>query len=190
MPKPRRFGATNTPCDDEYTTRPLTEISPARGRSSPAIDRSVVVLPQPLGPRSVKRRPSSTVKLTSCAALTTSPRSFGYSVNSPSTFSTRPRRLRTAAYPCTLPPATCPLVFDAVLPADPACDEHQHEQRQDEHHAKRRQLHVLAVLPQLPDDDRHDARVGAVEQNRCRELANRHDHHVDPARDESWLEQR
>ena len=70
MPKPRRFGAMKTPFDDENTTRSLTVISPARGRSSPAIDRSVVVLPQPLGPSSVNRRPSGTVKVTSCAALT------------------------------------------------------------------------------------------------------------------------
>jgi hypothetical protein len=49
MPNPRRFGETNTPFDDEKTRRSFTEISPSRGRSSPAIDRSVVVLPQPLG---------------------------------------------------------------------------------------------------------------------------------------------
>jgi hypothetical protein len=57
MPNPRTFGATKIRFDDEYTTRPFTEISPARGRSSPAIERSVVVLPQPLGPSSVNRRP-------------------------------------------------------------------------------------------------------------------------------------
>src|SRR6185503_8573773 len=115
MPKPRRFGATKTPLAEEKTTRPFTEISPARGRSSPAIDRSVVVLPQPLGPSSVKRRPSSTVKLTSCAALTTSPCGFGYSVNSPATLST--------------------LLLDAVARADPLRHHHQDEQRQDEEHA-------------------------------------------------------
>ena len=50
MPKPRRLGATKTFLEEEYTTRSLTLISPARGRSSPAIERSVVVFPQPLGP--------------------------------------------------------------------------------------------------------------------------------------------
>src|SRR5438034_10497020 len=68
--------------------RPLTEISPARGRSRPAMERRVVVLPQPLGPSSVKRCPSATVKLTSWAALTIWPRSLGYSVKRPSIFST------------------------------------------------------------------------------------------------------
>src|ERR1041385_4899894 len=106
MPNPRRFGATNTPFEDEYTTRPLTEISPARGRSNPAIAGSVVVFPQPLGPSNVNRRPSSTLKLTSWAALTSSPRSFGYSVKSPSTFST------------TLFP-------NAVLAADPSGNQHE-----------------------------------------------------------------
>ena len=42
-----------------------------------------------LGPSSVNKCPSATVKLTSCAALTTSPASFGYSVNSPWMFSIR-----------------------------------------------------------------------------------------------------
>src|SRR5262245_21372082 len=109
MPNPRRFGATNTPFPDENTTRPLTEISPARGRSSPAIERSVVVFPQPLGPSNVNRGPSSTLKLTSCAALTISPRSFGYSVKSPSTF-------RTVLFP------------DSVSAADPPREKHEDEQ--------------------------------------------------------------
>ena len=38
------------------------------GRSKPAIDLRIVVLPHPLGPRSVKNIPSSTVKLTSSTA--------------------------------------------------------------------------------------------------------------------------
>jgi len=38
-------------------------ISPEDGSSSPAIIRSVVVLPQPEGPSSMKNSPSSTVKV-------------------------------------------------------------------------------------------------------------------------------
>src|SRR5581483_3426843 len=45
MPKLRLLGATKVFLCEEYTTRPSTAISPARGRSSPAIERSVVVLP-------------------------------------------------------------------------------------------------------------------------------------------------
>src|ERR1700719_2318151 len=88
MPKLRLFGATKTPLAEEYMTLPATSISPELGRSSPAIERNVVVLPQPEGPSSVNSLPSGTSKLTSWAALTTVPRSPGYSVNSDLTLST------------------------------------------------------------------------------------------------------
>src|SRR5574342_626531 len=118
MPQPRRLGATKMPRLDEYTARSPTLISPTRGRSRPAIERSVVVLPQPLGPSSVNNFPSGTSKLTSCAALTIWPRSLGYSVKRPSTFSTRD----------SLP--------DSKLLAQPLGDHHQDEEREDEKHAE------------------------------------------------------
>src|SRR5581483_5384979 len=59
-----------------------------RGRSSPAMERKVVVLPQPLGPNSVKSAPSGTSNDTSCAALTTWPLAPAYSVCSDLTLST------------------------------------------------------------------------------------------------------
>src|SRR5882762_148455 len=132
MPKPRRLGATKIPRLPEYTTRPATLISPERGRSRPAIERKVVVLPQPLGPSRVKSLPSGTSKLTSCAARTISPRSLGYSVQRPSTFSTRS-------------------LLHAEFAAQPLRGHHQDEEREDEQHPQRRELDVLAVLPQLPD---------------------------------------
>src|ERR1700687_3967901 len=60
MPRLRRFGATNTRRGTEATMRPRSVISPASGRSSPATSRSVVVLPQPLGPSSVNTSPRRT----------------------------------------------------------------------------------------------------------------------------------
>ena len=60
MPKPRRFGGTNRPRDPLKTTTSLTLIWPDLGRSRPAMERSVVVLPQPLGPSRVKKCPSGT----------------------------------------------------------------------------------------------------------------------------------
>src|SRR5207237_1273024 len=45
--------------------RPSTEIAPSSGVSSPAMQRSVVVLPQPDGPSSVKKVPGSSAKLAS-----------------------------------------------------------------------------------------------------------------------------
>ena len=45
------------------------KISPEVGSSSPAIIRSVVVLPQPEGPSSMKNSPSSMVKDDACTAV-------------------------------------------------------------------------------------------------------------------------
>src|SRR5215510_4139818 len=111
---------------------PPTLISPERGFSSPAIERSVVVLPQPLGPSSVKSLPAGTSKLTSCAARMTLPRSSAYSVQRPLTFS-------ISGFPYSEPLA------------DELRNQDQEEKADDEHHAERRELDVLAVLPQLPD---------------------------------------
>src|SRR5260370_1164070 len=145
MPKPRRLGATKTLRAEEYTTRSATLISPARGRSRPAIERRVVVLPQPLGPSRVNSFPSGTSNVTSCAALTIWPRSLGYSVKRPATFSTR--------FSGSLP--------DSEFLAQELGHHHQNKECQDKEHAERRQLHVLAVLPQFPDHDRkaeHESR--------------------------------
>src|SRR2546421_8299243 len=109
MPRPRWLGDMKMPRSDEYTTSPAIEISPARGRSRPAIERSVVVFPQPLGPSRVKSFPSGTSNVTSCAARTIWPRSLGYSVKSPATLST----LFSGSF------------LDAELLAEPLGDHHQ-----------------------------------------------------------------
>src|SRR5207249_3966095 len=174
MPKPRRLGATKTFRAEEYTTRSPTLISPARGRSRPAIERRVVVFPQPLGPSSVNSFPSGTSNVTSCAARTIWPRSLGYSVKSPATFSTR----------------FSGSLLDSEFLAQELGHHDQNKECQNKEHSQRRQLHVLAVLPQFPDGDRQDLGAGAVEQDRAGELADRDDHHVDPARDEPGLQER
>ena len=51
------------------TSSPPIRISPEVGSSSPAIMRSVVVLPQPEGPSSMKNSPSSTLKEEDCTAV-------------------------------------------------------------------------------------------------------------------------
>src|ERR1700733_9163339 len=81
--------------------RPATSISPDTGRSRPAIERNVVVLPQPEGPSSVNNFPSGTSNETFCAALTTVPRSLAYSVKSDLTLSTFDVFQRA-------PPPSCP----------------------------------------------------------------------------------
>src|SRR5262249_49707559 len=60
VPRFRRFGGRDTRRGTEAPPRPRRVISPPSGRSSPATSRSVVVLPQPLGPSSVKTSPRRT----------------------------------------------------------------------------------------------------------------------------------
>src|SRR5919198_293838 len=134
MPRPRAFGGIKRFFCDEKTRSPPIAISPARGRSRPAIERSVVVLPQPLGPRRVKNLPCGTSNATSCAARIAWPRSPTYSVHSPFTVSK-----------LELP--------DTKAAPDPLGEQHQHEERQDQHYAERGELDVLAVLPEFPDND-------------------------------------
>src|SRR5262245_27777552 len=60
IPRLRLCGGTKIRRAAEATTRPRRAISPASGCSRPATRRSVVVLPQPLGPRRVNTSPRST----------------------------------------------------------------------------------------------------------------------------------
>src|SRR6266700_7344911 len=62
MPIRRLSGGTNTPCAVDVNTRSPTRTSPASGFSRPAMSRSVVVLPQPLGPSNVTSEPAGTSK--------------------------------------------------------------------------------------------------------------------------------
>jgi hypothetical protein len=69
MPMRRRLGGTNVPRTDEDTVTPAISISPASGVSRPALQRSSVLLPQPLGPNKVlasgygRRKRSSTLSV-------------------------------------------------------------------------------------------------------------------------------
>src|ERR1043166_7652441 len=108
MPKLRRLGATKIFRADENTTAPATATSPAVGRTRPAIERSVVVLPQPLGPSRVNSLPAGTSNATSCAARTAAPRSAGYSVHSDLTLSTRALPILSLAHVLVGEPASTP----------------------------------------------------------------------------------
>src|SRR5436190_17367876 len=132
MPKLRLLSATEILRAEENTTRPFTAISPVEGRSRPAMERKVVVLPQPDGPRSVKNFPFSTSKAMSRAARTFSPRVERYSVFNPVTLSIR-------LY-----------LAHAEAAADRVCRQDEREQNGDHHDAQGRELHILSVLPQLP----------------------------------------
>src|SRR5207244_11678822 len=64
MPRSRKRGGTKMPRSGDDTTLPAILISPDVGCSSPATQRSVVVLPQPEGPSSTTISPAGTAKLT------------------------------------------------------------------------------------------------------------------------------
>src|SRR5438094_1676028 len=64
MPRSRERGGTKMPRSGNDTTLPAMLISPDVGCSSPATQRSVVVLPQPEGPSRTTISPAGTPKLT------------------------------------------------------------------------------------------------------------------------------
>ena len=66
MPIRRRSGSTQSPAP--ATARPPMATVPASGRSKPAIMRSSVVLPEPLGPSSATIWPWSTCTLAASTA--------------------------------------------------------------------------------------------------------------------------
>src|SRR5215831_12439125 len=68
MPMSRWRGGTMTPSAGADTVRPPIEITPPVGCSSPATQRSVVVLPQPDGPSRTTISPAGTAKLTPSTA--------------------------------------------------------------------------------------------------------------------------
>jgi len=57
MPMPRLSGETNMFAPVSTWARPLTATNPCSGLSRPAMQRSVVLLPHPLGPSSVNSLP-------------------------------------------------------------------------------------------------------------------------------------
>ena len=65
MPTARCSTGTFTFAAPSNSVRPSTEIAPSSGVSRPAMQRSVVVLPQPDGPSMVKKVPGSSAKLAS-----------------------------------------------------------------------------------------------------------------------------
>src|ERR1043166_2826343 len=64
MPMSRSRGGSRMPYAGEETTRPAMLIVPLVGCSSPAMQRKVVVLPQPEGPSRTTISPAGTAKLT------------------------------------------------------------------------------------------------------------------------------
>ena len=62
IPSRRSLAETSVPASASKSARPPTNTVPASGRSSPAMQRRVVVFPQPDGPSSERNAPSSIVE--------------------------------------------------------------------------------------------------------------------------------
>src|ERR1700710_1201529 len=131
-------------------------MTPASARSSPAISRSVVVLPQPLGP-------SRVTSLTS-----------GMSRSMPSTALADTARPR---YRLTTPVS---LIIDSPVPdAEPAGEQAhatgEDAEKEHEHDAERRHHRVGPVGVEVEDLDRDDLGARRVQEDRRGHLPERDD---------------
>src|SRR3974390_681983 len=107
MPRSRARGGTRMPRAGEDTTLPPIAISPPVGCSSPATQRSVVVLPQPDGPSSTTISPAGTAKLTPSTAGRPIANCLRSSVTS------------SVAVMLSTPPRSLPVAVDLVPVGDP-----------------------------------------------------------------------
>src|SRR5919106_1623788 len=176
MPKLRLFGGTNTPAAASVTASPLMLIVPRSARSKPAMQRSVVVLPQPLGPSSEMNWPGATLNDTSSTAVTAPYRLTRR-------FTTRPSApLAVMSAPSRL--------WAPVKATQPLGHHDQHDRGRDLDEGERRDLAELAVLLEIVEHHREDLGARRIEQDRGAELAREGDEEEDPAGDDAGLEER
>src|SRR6267143_7086553 len=115
---PRRSAGTFTLGADENTGVPPIRISPDAGFSSPAIARSVVVLPHPDGPSKVRCSPAPTVNVTPRTATTPPYRTTRSRTSIDArAIVTRPQPGPRAARPRTGEPAPLPPPGSAEAPS-------------------------------------------------------------------------
>src|SRR5258708_1987556 len=167
MPKLRRFGGTKAPVAASVTTCPSIAMRPRSGRSNPAMQRSVVVLPQPLGPSSEMNSPGRTVNETSSTACARSKRLASRSTTSPSTL--------------FAPHGVDPRAIEAAYPF---CDREHDERDDDLQERERRERAEIAALLQIVDRDREGLEGRRIEQDGGAERAREGDEQQDPAVDD------
>src|SRR2546428_13237473 len=138
------------------STASSRRIVPASGRSSPATQRSVVVLPHPEGPRSVKKRPSSTVKDTSSTARTP-PRSVVKVLRSIVTCSIGSM---LAHLPAAQLAWLCLADRAATEPLQHGDEDHEHD---DEEDRERGDARVVTGVAQIEDPHREHDALGRIE---------------------------
>src|SRR5574341_2695562 len=161
----RRSGGT-TPLGEERHRSP-TQISPVSGRRNPATRRSVVVLPQPEGPRRESSSPGSTRRA------------------SPSTAAPSPYRFVS-------PLIVTPGIAEASLfrPDEVAPEQRLHHDDGGEGHgehedAQDRDGAELALFLEVEDHDGDHLRVRGEEDDRRRQLADHADEDEAPGGDDA-----
>src|SRR5215510_11965638 len=179
---PRSLGGTNTPLSTSHTVSPAMTILPASGRSRPARQRKVVVLPQPDGPSRVMSLPVSTPRLMSSTALTvTLPGALKvlrrWSIENMDGLSGR------------CPGGGCGAALDAQL--EPSQCGHDEDERNDLDDAERGDGTVAAaLLPHRETDGAEHMGARPDQEHRGAELAHRQHEDVDPRRQQHRQQQR
>src|SRR5581483_3156418 len=220
MPIWRSSGGTKAPPRALKTARSSITISPATGCSSPAMQRSVVVLPQPLGPSKVNSSPFATSKDTPRSARTSPlapaktltrsltliiilkspcpcnalvpPANFSSSCNQDDRRSLLRilRSLRLNSPSATITNHARVLSIRPPEVCDPLPAEQQQRGKRDQHHAQNRGVGGAAVLPHAPDHRRNDHRVGIVEHQRHGQFLHRMHGHPEKHVDHRRRQQR
>src|SRR4029453_16800189 len=184
MPMPRRSGGTTAVGVE--TPRGPPRIEPSSGVMNPAIRRSSVVLPQPLGPSSVTNSRSPISRLRSRTAVTAPKRLVTRSIWIPATPSSSAR-----AEPPSLGHRPPLAARDAGVAAAEARGEH--ERRGDDQHGhdgERRDRPQRPGLVEIVDSDRERDGARAEEEDRGGELLERRDEDEQPAREDPGTGQR
>src|SRR5262245_22688009 len=124
------------------SVRPSTAMTPSSGVSSPAMQRKVVVLPQPDGPSRVKNVPGSSMKLASRMPPAIWSVELSKILVSPST-----RNIRSyAPYPLRLRSSQC---TGGRAPRHGVEHDRDHRHEHRPHQPERRKLGALAVAPKI-----------------------------------------
>src|SRR5215813_9526894 len=169
MPTERCSTGTFTRALASNSVRPSTAMMPSSGISSPAMQRKVVVLPQPDGPSRVKNVPGSSVKLASRMPPAIWSVELSKILVSPSTRNIRPY----APLPLTPALLRSPSLRSSQRTGGRAPRhgvehdrDHRHQHRP--HQPERRKLGALAVAPEIEHGDCHGLRARPGEQDRER----------------------
>src|SRR5215470_10183106 len=145
MPTDRCSTGTFTRALASNSVRLSTAITPSSGVSSPAMQRKVVVLPQPDGPSRVKNVPVSSAKLASRMPPAIWSVELSKILVSPSTRNIRTNPLRPRSYTLLRPTQRT----GGRAPRDGVEHDRDHRHQHRPHQPERRKLGALTVAPEV-----------------------------------------